>query len=164
MRYHETIPTRLNQIEKRFAIPARDLSRAVRWFERDVASGDASWPMVRSEALAVRFASRIDADRFAAAAIGRARWRSANGRIVYLADHTRGTIDREALAGFAQTRLDQLETAGRGEIVDGLIIDCSFGGHRAAAEFAHALNAADLSLQSATARQRPFDPIWCIRA
>ena len=148
MRYHETIPTRLNQIEKRFAIPSRDLSRAVRWFERDVASGDASWPMVRSEALAVRFASRIDADRFAAAATGKARWRAENGRIVYFCDRTRDAADRKAQTDFSQDSLDRLGAAGRGEIVDGIIIDCSFDSQRAAAEFAHAFNAADLSSQT----------------
>lgn len=144
VRYDEIMPDCAVQ---RFAILARDLSRAVRWFERDVASGDASWPVVRSQALAVRFVSRIDADRFAAAAIGIARWRSANGRAIYLADRTRGETDREALAAFVQTRLDRLGSAGAGEIVDGLIIDCSFASDRAATEFAHALNAADLPLQ-----------------
>lgn len=146
MRYHETIPTRLSQIEKRFAVRSRDLGRAVTWFERDVASGGASWPMVRSEASGVRFTSRVDADRFATAAVGRARWRSENGRIVYFGDRTRAAADRKAQTDFARGSLDRLGAAGRGEIVDGVIIDCSFASHRAATEFAHALNAADLSL------------------
>lgn len=146
MRYRDIIPTPLNLFERRFAIQAHDLNRAVWWFEHDVALGRGVWPIVRSKVVAAVFASSSDAARFAEGAFGRSRWRSVDETVVYLASGGSVEIDLAAEIEFARNRINQLGLTGRGEIIDGLTIDCLFRSPELAGAFADALNAADVSL------------------
>jgi len=144
MRYHEIIPAPFDLIERRFAIRARDLGRAVTWFAPEVALGEARWPVVQCRIIAVRFDFATDAARFAARAFGRARWRAAYDT-VYLWNQT--SIDSDSLAemSWARDRLDQLGMQNLSEIIDALIIDCTFRRSELVSAFADALNAGDLS-------------------
>lgn len=124
-----------------FAILARDLERAQPWMERAGLTEDS---VSRGWILAVEFVSTRDADRFAHGAFGRARWRSADRKVVYLANR-RMEIDLATEFSFAQRHLDQLRLRDRGRPTDGFIIGCAFPIPKLASAFAEALNAAELS-------------------
>lgn len=130
-------------IRHRFAIPARDLERAVRWFKQEPVT-DVALPVVQGWILAVQFSSPQDANRFAHGAFGRSRWRAPNRTVVYLANRKAVDVEPRMEIEFARRHLDQLGLQDRGEIINGLTIDCDFVSPELASAFAQALNAADI--------------------
>lgn len=130
-------------MEKRFAIRARDLGRAVHWFEEQEDTASAITPVLDRWVMAIQFEDARGASRFAKGAIGRPRWRSAGRTVVYVASRN-VEVDSAAEIAFVRGHLHQLGLQDRGQLIDGIAIEGAFSGPELASAFASALNAADI--------------------